>query len=37
MKSDRRKIEKGIAEDLTGQACTMDGENGTIRCYELME
>ena len=23
--------------DLTGQVCTMDVENGTIRCYELME
>ena len=24
-------------EDPTGQVCTKDGENGTIRCYELME
>ena len=35
MKSDARKGAKN--EDLTGQVCTMDGENGTIRCYELME
>jgi len=24
-------------KDPTGQVCTMDDENGTIRCYELME
>eukprot|EP00970_Alexandrium_tamarense_P015834 scaffold5567_cov202-Alexandrium_tamarense.AAC.7 len=23
--------------DLTGQVCTLNGENGTIRCFELME
>ena len=25
------------AGDPTGQVCTVDGKNGTIRCYELME
>jgi hypothetical protein len=36
MKSDDRIVE-GTDTDLTGQVCTLDGENGTIRCYELME
>ena len=27
----------GGPADLTGQVCTLNGENGTIPCYELME
>lgn len=36
MKTDER-VREGNDIDMTGQVCTMDGENGTIRCYELME
>lgn len=42
MKTDARGLKKeekedNLPEDLTGQVCTIDGANGSIRCYELME
>jgi hypothetical protein len=37
MKPNARKHATNDEMDLTGQVCTKDGENGTIRCYELME